>query len=270
MKTLTALAGRHGHVRRLAHPRHAAEKWDMPMAYPATNYHSENGVAFAKCVTDGTGGELEIVTHPGGSLFAGNDIKRAVQTGQAPIGERLLSAHANENPLFGVDSIPFLATSFADSDKLLEGGEGCRERCARRAEPGLCLLGAVAAAGPLLQEGSELGRRHEGHQVPRLQRRHRAHRRTGRHGAGADRGGRTEPGAGDRRRRKLHLVGLDRRRFQGLGKPDPFLRRAGLAAAQRRLRQQGRLRRARRRRRRRRSWIAATRPRRPARPRPRN
>ncbi|MCB1450300.1 MAG: C4-dicarboxylate ABC transporter substrate-binding protein, partial [Nitratireductor sp.] len=95
-----------------------ADKWDMPMAYPATNYHSENGVAFAKCVTDGTAGKLEIVVHPGGSLFSGNDIKRAVQTGQANIGERLLSAHANENPLFGVDSIPFLATSFDDSDKL--------------------------------------------------------------------------------------------------------------------------------------------------------
>ncbi|MDH5454093.1 MAG: C4-dicarboxylate ABC transporter substrate-binding protein, partial [Paracoccaceae bacterium] len=27
-----------------------AEKWDMPMAYPATNYHTENGVAFAACV----------------------------------------------------------------------------------------------------------------------------------------------------------------------------------------------------------------------------
>lgn len=95
-----------------------AEKWDMPMAYPATNYHSENGAAFAQCVTDGTSGALEIVTHPGGSLFAGNDIKRAVQTGQAPIGERLISAHANENPLYGVDSIPFLATSFDDSEKL--------------------------------------------------------------------------------------------------------------------------------------------------------
>jgi TRAP-type C4-dicarboxylate transport system substrate-binding protein len=95
-----------------------AETWDMPMAYPASNYHTENGVAFAECVKEGTGGALEIVVHPNGSLFAGNDIKRAVQTGQAPIGERLLSAHANENPLFGVDSIPFLATSFADSDKL--------------------------------------------------------------------------------------------------------------------------------------------------------
>ena len=95
-----------------------AEKWDMPMAYPATNYHSENGAKFAQCVTDGTKGAIEIVTHPNGSLFSGNDIKRAVATGQAPIGERLISAHANENPLYGVDSIPFLATSFEDSEKL--------------------------------------------------------------------------------------------------------------------------------------------------------
>lgn len=95
-----------------------AEKWDMPMAYAASNYHSENGANFAKCVTDATGGNLEVVTHPGGSLFKGGEIKRAVQTGQAPIGERLLSAHANENPLFGVDSVPFVATSFDASEKL--------------------------------------------------------------------------------------------------------------------------------------------------------
>ncbi|MEM7289707.1 MAG: C4-dicarboxylate ABC transporter substrate-binding protein, partial [Pseudomonadota bacterium] len=97
-----------------------AEKWDMPMAYSASNFHSKNGAEFAKCVTDKTGGALEIVTHPGGSLFKGGEIKRAIQTGQAPIGERLLSAHANENPVFGIDSVPFLATSFDDSVKLYE------------------------------------------------------------------------------------------------------------------------------------------------------
>jgi TRAP-type C4-dicarboxylate transport system substrate-binding protein len=102
----------------------SAEKWDMPMAYPATNFHSENAAAFAKCVGEGTGGTLEIVTHAGGSLFGGNDIKRAVQTGQAPIGERLLSAHANENPLYGIDSIPFLATSFDASEKLWAAASG--------------------------------------------------------------------------------------------------------------------------------------------------
>jgi len=96
----------------------AAEKWDMPMAYAATNFHSEVGAEFAQCVTEGTGGALEIVTHPSGSLFSGNEIKRAVQTGQANIGERLLSAHQNENPLYGVDSIPFLVSSFDEHEKL--------------------------------------------------------------------------------------------------------------------------------------------------------
>lgn len=97
-----------------------AEKWDMPMAYAATNFHSEVGANFAACVTEATGGDLEIVTHPSGSLFPGNEIKRAVTTGQANIGERLLSAHQNENPIYGVDSIPFLVSSFDEHEKLWE------------------------------------------------------------------------------------------------------------------------------------------------------
>lgn len=95
-----------------------AENWDMPMAYSASNFHSDTGAQFAKCVTTGTGGDITITTHPGGSLFKGGDIKRAIQTGQVPIGERLLSGHQNENALFGFDSVPFLATSFDDADKL--------------------------------------------------------------------------------------------------------------------------------------------------------
>ncbi len=102
----------------------SAETWDMPMAYAATNFHSEVGANFAACVTEGSGGALEIVTHPSGSLFPGNEIKRAVQTGQANIGERLLSAHENENPLYGVDSIPFLVSSFDEHEKLWDIAEG--------------------------------------------------------------------------------------------------------------------------------------------------
>ena len=95
-----------------------AEKWDMPMAYSATNFHSEHGVIFANKVKDYTNGELEITVHPGGSLFKGGEIKRAVQTGQAPIGERFMSAHANEAPLLGWDNLPFLATTYEDNNKL--------------------------------------------------------------------------------------------------------------------------------------------------------
>lgn len=102
----------------IAHGVMAAETWDMPTAYPATNFQTMNAQEFSKCVADNTSGDINIVIHANGSLFKGNDIKRAVQTGQAQIGERLLSSHENENPIFGTDSIPFLATSYDDSVKL--------------------------------------------------------------------------------------------------------------------------------------------------------
>jgi TRAP-type C4-dicarboxylate transport system substrate-binding protein len=106
-----------------AMPAMAAEKWDMPMAYSASNFHSENGVAFADCVRGATNGDIDITVHPGGSLFAGADIKRAIQTGQVQIGERLLSGHQNENAVFGFDSVPFLAPSFEDSAKLFKAAK---------------------------------------------------------------------------------------------------------------------------------------------------
>ena len=99
----------------------AGQKWDMPVAYPAANFHTMNAGDFAACVKTATAGEIDIVVHPGGSLFKGNDIKRAVQTGQTMIGERLLSSHENENPIFGIDSVPFLANSYDASVRLWDG-----------------------------------------------------------------------------------------------------------------------------------------------------
>ena len=102
----------------LAMPAAAQTKWDMPAAYPATNYHTVNLQKFADAVKAGSGGKLEIVVHSGASLFKAPEIKRAVQTGQAPIGEVLLSNFENEDPVYGVDVVPFLASSFAESKKL--------------------------------------------------------------------------------------------------------------------------------------------------------
>lgn len=101
----------------------AAEKWDMPLAYAASNFHSENAANFAEAVTAATGGEIEIVTHASGSLFKGDEIFRAVRTGQAPIGERLISALGNEHPIFEIDALPFLATSYDDAWKLYKASK---------------------------------------------------------------------------------------------------------------------------------------------------
>ena len=120
MKTVTTTLAAIATTAIAALPVAAQEKWDLPMAYSGSNFHSVTGAEFAKCVTTGTGGEIDITTHPSGSLFAGADIKRAVQTGQVPIGERLLSGHQNESAIFGWDSIPFLVGSFDEHDKLYE------------------------------------------------------------------------------------------------------------------------------------------------------
>jgi TRAP-type C4-dicarboxylate transport system substrate-binding protein len=96
----------------------AQTKWDLPAAYPASNFHTENITQFAKDVETATGGKLKITVHANASLFKAPEIKRAVQGGQAQIGEILLVNFENENPIFGADGIPFLASSYADSKKL--------------------------------------------------------------------------------------------------------------------------------------------------------
>jgi len=102
----------------MASPAFAQVKWNLPAAYANTNYHTENLVEFAKDVERLTGGKLSITVHGNASLFKAPEIKRAVATGQAQMGEVLISIHENENPLFGIDVVPFLATSFSDAKKL--------------------------------------------------------------------------------------------------------------------------------------------------------
>jgi TRAP-type transport system periplasmic protein len=93
-------------------------KWDLPSGYGANTFQVQNLTQFALDVDKATAGKLKITVHPNASLFKANEIKRAVQGGQAPIGEFILSSASNEAPVFGVDSIPFLATSYADSKRL--------------------------------------------------------------------------------------------------------------------------------------------------------
>lgn len=140
MKKMTQFAAGAVTIAALATPA-LAETWDMPMAYSGSNFHSVTGAEFAQCVTTGTGGDITITTHPGGSLFAGADIKRAIQTGQVPIGERLLSGHQNESAIFGWDSVPFLVSSFDEHDKLYEIAKPAVEEVL--AEQNLTLLYSV-------------------------------------------------------------------------------------------------------------------------------
>ena len=120
----------------------AQTKWDLPTAYPATNFHTENIAQFATDVDQASAGKLKITVHPNAALFKAPEIKRAVQGGQAQMGEILLVNYQNEWQLFGADGIPFLADSYDAAWKLYQAQKPVLEK--KLAEQGIMLLYAVA------------------------------------------------------------------------------------------------------------------------------
>jgi TRAP-type C4-dicarboxylate transport system substrate-binding protein len=119
----------------------AQTKWTLPSAYPADNFHSQNLTVFAKDVATATDGKLQINVHPAASLYTAPEIKRVVQMGEAKMGEVLLSFHENEDPMFGIDVVPFLATSFDQAQKLWSASRAAIEK--KLAEQRLMVLFAV-------------------------------------------------------------------------------------------------------------------------------
>ncbi|MEQ9245767.1 MAG: TRAP transporter substrate-binding protein [Nitratireductor sp.] len=119
----------------------AQTRWDMPVPYGDTNFHTQNIVQFAEDVKSATDGGLEITVHSNGSLFKHPDIKNAVRQGLAQIGEILGSRLSNEDPIYEVDSIPFLATSYDDAKKLYDASKD--QLAAKLQEQGLQLLFSV-------------------------------------------------------------------------------------------------------------------------------
>jgi TRAP-type transport system periplasmic protein len=119
----------------------AQTKWDLPTGYATGSFQTENVQAFANDVDKATAGKLKITLHANGSLYKANEIKRAVQTGQTQAGEFILSGASNENALFGVDSIPFLATSYDDARRLYAAQKPALEKLL--ASQGMKLLFSV-------------------------------------------------------------------------------------------------------------------------------
>lgn len=120
----------------------AQTKWDLPNAYAISNFHTKNLQLFADDVKKLSNGKLEITIHPGASLFKAPEIKRAVQTGQVQAGEVLMVNIENEIPIFGVDGVPFLATSFDSAIKLWAAQKPLLEK--KLADQGMIALYAVA------------------------------------------------------------------------------------------------------------------------------
>ena len=120
----------------------AQTKWDLPAGYAAGNFHTENLTQFAADVDRASGGKLKITVHANASLFKATEIKRAVQGGQAQIGEILLANFSNEWPIYAADGLPFLADSYDEAAKLYKVQKPMLEK--KLAEQGMLLLYSVA------------------------------------------------------------------------------------------------------------------------------
>ncbi|MGR7919570.1 TRAP transporter substrate-binding protein [Zobellella denitrificans] len=99
----------------LATGAQAATEWDMPTPYGDRTFHTVNIRDFAEDVAERTKGELKITVHSNGSLIGHAEIKNSVRRGIVPMGELIMSRLANENPIYDVDSVPYLAASYDEA-----------------------------------------------------------------------------------------------------------------------------------------------------------
>ena len=92
-----------------------AETWDMSLPWPDGNFHTKNAYTFAEAVSEATEGRVTINIHPGGSLgFSGPEMLGAIRDGLVPIGDVYLSQQVGEEPMLGIESIPFLVNSYEE------------------------------------------------------------------------------------------------------------------------------------------------------------
>lgn len=122
-------------------PAQAAEKWNMSAEQPDGNYITAVAKGFAEDVAKATKGELEIKVHSNSVLFKRAELKRAVQTGQVPMGDVLISVLGNEDAMYEVDAVPLLARDFDSAWKLWEASKPALEQ--RLAKQGIKLLYSV-------------------------------------------------------------------------------------------------------------------------------
>jgi TRAP-type C4-dicarboxylate transport system substrate-binding protein len=132
----------------------AQVKWDMPTPYPDTNFHTRNIRQFVEDVNKATGGKLQITVHPANSLIKMAEMKRAVQTGQVPIAEVLMSVLSNEAAVFAFESVPFLATTTEKQRKLWEAARPAIQK--RLDAQGMMLLYSVAWPPSAIHSKKEL------------------------------------------------------------------------------------------------------------------
>lgn len=123
----------------------AQTTWNMPTNYADSQFQTKNNRWFADEITKRSEGRLKITVHSNASLYKMAEILRAVQSGQVQIGEVLLSSYANEDPIFALDGLPFLAVGRDAAMKLYQAQKPALEE--KLAKRGMRLLYSVIWPG---------------------------------------------------------------------------------------------------------------------------
>lgn len=98
----------------------AQTHWIMATGYPQESFFTKNIEQFIDEVEKKSQGELTIDLRANGTLIKHDAIKRAVQTGQVQIGEIRPSVYGNEDPMYILDSLPGVATTYDQAHQLME------------------------------------------------------------------------------------------------------------------------------------------------------
>ncbi len=96
----------------------AGGKWNMATPYGESVFHTQNIKQFVADLNKATDGKVDVTVHSGASLYKAPEIFKAVRSGQVEMGELLISSLGNDDPIFKVDTLPFIATDYPSAKKL--------------------------------------------------------------------------------------------------------------------------------------------------------
>lgn len=132
------------------------QRWDLATGYPATSFHVQNLQGFASDLSARTAGELSLQVHDGDRLVKTPEIVGKVRSAHLMAGEVFGPSLGAVHPVFALDAVPFLCTSYAQARRLWNLARPLAER--RAQETGLSLLYSVPWPPQGLFTAREIGR----------------------------------------------------------------------------------------------------------------
>ena len=112
----------------------AAEmKMNINCIYPASNFHTQGAMDFAKKVEKYTDGEIEIAVQPGGSLgYKGSELLKAVKDASVPMSDILMGVVSGSEEIFGLSTYPRIVKSYDEARELYDAARPYYEKACQK------------------------------------------------------------------------------------------------------------------------------------------